>query len=147
MYFLLIELLPSCIGAIFCFLLLGFAFIHIQHCSNAAIVCHWNLPKDRNKYGAQQGIFFYPQKNTTNQIGFKAAFTALIDTCRDEIQTSCLERIKSVKQLNRLHSLRIKTLGFMLSSIFQFLKKTLEAVELLVCHYSRLFPYVRINNN
>lgn len=47
-YFLMRELYPSCVGAICCFLLLWFAFIRFQQSSNAAIVCCWNLPKDRN---------------------------------------------------------------------------------------------------
>lgn len=40
-----------------CFLLLWFAFICFQHYLNAAIVCCWNVPKQRNKNGEQKDDF------------------------------------------------------------------------------------------
>lgn len=63
-YFLLRELTPPpqpspapCVGAICCFLLLWFSFIHFQHSLNATIVCCWNVPKQRNKDGEQKDDF------------------------------------------------------------------------------------------
>lgn len=76
-YFLLRELLPSCVGAICCFLLLRFAFIHFQSSSNAAIVefCQKTGTWMENK----KGVFLTEKKS------HKPAFTALIDTCKEEI--------------------------------------------------------------
>lgn len=42
------------------------------------------MPKDRNMAGEQKDDFL-TEKNATSQQGYMAAFTALIDTCRDEI--------------------------------------------------------------
>lgn len=67
------ELLPSCVGPICCFLLLWFAFIHFQQSSNAAIVCCWNLPKDRNM-GQRTKRQFSHWKNATNQQGLYGSF-------------------------------------------------------------------------
>lgn len=67
------ELLPSCVGAICCFLLLWFAFILFQKSSNAAIVCCWNLPKDRNM-GQRTKRQFSHKTNATNQQGQYGSF-------------------------------------------------------------------------
>lgn len=53
-----------------CFLLLWFAFIHVQHASKAAIVCWWNLPKGRNIDGEQKAFFFFlPKKREKKRRG------------------------------------------------------------------------------
>lgn len=46
-----------CVGVICCFLLLWFSFIHFQRSLNAAIVCCWNVPKQRNEHGEQKDDF------------------------------------------------------------------------------------------
>lgn len=51
------RITPLMCQAICCFLLLSFAFIHFQNSSNAAIVCWWNLPKDRNMDREQKAVF------------------------------------------------------------------------------------------
>lgn len=84
--------------AICCFLLLWFSF---HPCPALIKCCHctlcWNLPKDRNKNREQKGDFL--TRRATTQWGYMAVIRGTNDTCSDQIQTFCLERIKYVEEL------------------------------------------------